>query len=217
MKDHKEEIRLLSHDFSLMSLDEAQVNTDPFKQFEKWFEEAIDANPTTANAMTLCTVTREGVPSARIVLLRNFSCDGFVFYTNYTSQKGKEMLDSPDVCLNFFWPELERQVRINGSVVKQSAAESDRYFESRPTGSKLGAWASPQSTEVENRGELEKRYNEQELKFENGNIPRPPHWGGYVVIPYYFEFWQGRPSRFHDRITYSLRENKEWKIKRIAP
>jgi len=216
MKSHKEQIRKLSYDFSLSRLNEEDLHKDPFAQFESWFNEAVISEAGSSNAMTLCTVSKDGMPSARILLLRDFCEKGFTFYTNYASQKARELHGNSRACLLFFWPKLERQVRINGSVHKQSEAGSNEYFAIRPRPSKLGAWASPQSQEVSGRKELDELHAEYEIKFKEKDIPRPPHWGGYILKPVYFEYWQGRPGRFHDRLTYRLKENN-WMIKRIAP
>ncbi len=188
----------------------------PLKQFSAWFEEAQKAEVLEPNAMSLSTVSPSGKPSSRIVLLKGISESRLKFFTNYRSQKAKHLELNPWVCLNFFWPELERQVRIEGKVEKTSAEESDAYFNSRPEGSKLGAWASPQSDIIENREVMEESHRRLELEFKEKGIPRPPHWGGFHVIPERVEFWQGRASRLHDRFVYFL-ENGSWKIERLAP
>ena len=216
MKDLRLYINSLRHDFAKQTLDEKDVNTDPVLQFEKWFKEAVDAHVNEPNAMTVSTATKEGKPSARILLLRNFNEDGFVFYTNYTSRKGSEIAENPHGALLFFWPELERQVRIEGILQKQTAAESDLYFNTRPRGSKLGAWTSEQSKIVASREVLDTEYQKLSEKYLGQEIPRPPYWGGFLLKPISIEFWQGRPSRLHDRILYTL-ENKNWKIERLAP
>jgi len=216
MEDLRLYINTLRHDFSKQTLDEKNVSINPILQFEKWFKEAVDAHVNEPNAMTVCTATKEGKPSARILLLRNFNEDGFVYYTNYASRKGTEINTNPNCALLFFWPELERQVRIEGSVQKQSAEESDLYFNTRPRGSKLGAWTSEQSRVIANRDVLNEEYEKISKKYPDENVPRPPHWGGYLLNPTSIEFWQGRPSRLHDRILYVL-ENNNWKIERLAP
>jgi pyridoxamine 5'-phosphate oxidase len=202
-------------DYKLKSLNEEDVAVNPFEQFSFWWKEAISSKIDEVNAMTLSTATNAGKPHARIVLLKGFDEKGFVFFTNYNSHKGNELNENPFAALTFFWKELERQVRIEGTVTKVSAEESDEYFNSRPEGSKLGAWISEQSTVIENRHILEQR--EEQFKQQFGdNIPRPKHWGGYAVKPTLFEFWQGRSNRLHDRIQYIL-ENTNWKIQRLAP
>ncbi len=216
MEDLKNYINTLRHDFSKQTLDESDVNKNPFLQFEKWFKEAVDSKVNEPNAMTVATVSQAGQPSARIVLLRNFNEKGFVFYTNYTSRKGENIADNPKAALLFFWPELERQVRIEGILTKQTAEESDRYFNSRPRTSKLGAWTSEQSKVIAGREILDQEYKKLSEKYPGEEVPRPDYWGGYVLSPYTMEFWQGRPSRLHDRILYTL-ENNNWKINRLAP
>ncbi len=188
----------------------------PLKQFSAWFKEAQNAQVLEPNAMTLSTVSPLGRPSSRIVLLKGISESRLKFYTNYKSQKAKDLEKNPWVSINFFWPELERQVRIEGKVEKTTAEESDEYFNSRPEGSKLGAWASPQSEIIDNREIMEESHRTLELEFKGKSIPRPPHWGGYNVIPERVEFWQGRASRLHDRFVYLLVDGK-WKIERLAP
>lgn len=216
MEDLRNYINTLRHDFSKEKLDENDVNKKPVVQFQSWFKEAIDAKVNEPNAMTLCTATKDGKPSARIVLLRNYDVNGFVFYTNYASRKGVEIMNNPHAALLFFWPELERQVRIEGILTKQTAEESDLYFRSRPRASKLGAWTSEQSKVIESRNVLDMEYEKLSLKYPDENIPRPDHWGGFVLKPESFEFWQGRDSRLHDRILFTQKEN-DWKIERLAP
>ena len=203
-------------DYKLQTLLETEVADDPIVQFDKWWDDAIKSQLDEVNAMTLATADANAVPTARIVLLKGYDKNGFVFFTNYQSNKGNQMAQNPHVCLIFFWAALERQVRINGTVEKISAAESDAYFLSRPAGSRIGAWASPQSTVIAKREVIEDRSKQFEEQFSDGNIPRPPHWGGYIVKPGQIEFWQGRPSRLHDRIQYSL-HNGNWSIERLAP
>lgn len=216
MEDLRLYINTLRHDFAKQSLDEKDVNQDAVLQFEKWFKEAVDSKVLEPNTMTLATATAEGKPSARIVLLRNFNENGFVFYTNYVSRKGNEILENPNCALLFFWPELERQVRIEGVLSKQTSEESDMYFNSRPRTSKLGAWTSAQSKVIESRKVLDEEYEKLSVKYPDEQVPRPPHWGGYILKPSVIEFWQGRPSRLHDRILYT-QENNAWKIERLAP
>ena len=203
-------------DYKLQSLLETDISTDPFTQFGNWWNEAVKSDIEEVNAMTLATSTISGTPSARIVLLKAYTNEGFKFFTNYQSHKAKEMEQNPRVALVFFWKELERQIRIEGTVEKVSATESDEYFESRPIKSKIGAWASPQSRAVVNRGWIEESFEEFSNKFPEDAVPRPPHWGGYIVKPSLFEFWQGRRSRLHDRIQYK-KEEDGWKIERLAP
>jgi pyridoxamine 5'-phosphate oxidase len=198
------------------SLTEGDVELDPFLQFTRWWKEAVGSDITEVNAMTLATCNRKGIPSARTVLLKDYDKDGFVFFTNYQSRKARDIDENPHATLLFFWKELERQVRIEGRIEKVDAAESDQYFHSRPEGSRIGAWASPQSTVVGSRHEIEDKVRQIKAKFGTEPIPRPPHWGGYRVIPVHIEFWQGRPSRLHDRILYSL-EAGSWIIQRLAP
>jgi pyridoxamine 5'-phosphate oxidase len=206
----------LRTDYKLRSLNESDVSADPIAQFTNWWDEAVNSKIDEVNAMTLATVNNEGRPSARIVLLKGFDEKGFVFFTNYQSKKGKELEDNPHAALVFFWKELERQVRIEGGIEKISEADSDAYYQSRPAGSRIGAWASPQSEVVDGRETLENNFKALEKKFENASIPRPGHWGGYILRPSMIEFWQGRSSRLHDRIQYSLKE-KGWVIERLAP
>jgi len=203
-------------EYSARSLKASEVDANPIDQFLTWFDMALNAEIMEPNAMTLSTI--EGnKPTSRIVLLKGVENEQFVFYTNYNSSKGKQMALSPYVALNFFWPELERQVRIEGIVKKVDADTSDAYFRSRPRGSQIGAWVSPQSESIESREILEERLKEIELKFKDKEVERPPHWGGYTVEPTIMEFWQGRPSRLHDRIQYTLSDTKRWKIERLAP
>lgn len=216
MEDLRNYINTLRHDFSKESLDEKDVDHNPVKQFSKWFKEAVDAKVNEPNAMSLSTVSSDAKPSARIVLLRNFDEKGFVFYTNYTSRKGEEIAGNPNAALLFFWPELERQVRIEGMLSKQSSQESDLYFNSRPRESKLGAWTSAQSKVISSRKVLDEEYEKLSKQYPEENIPRPANWGGYALKPHTIEFWQGRPSRLHDRILYTM-ENGTWKTERLAP
>jgi pyridoxamine 5'-phosphate oxidase len=211
------DIAAIRKTYSQKTLSENDIDANPFKQFDKWWQEALASDIDEVNAMTLATASADGVPSARIVLLKGFSEDGFTFYTNYNSYKGKQLLENPKACLVFFWKELERQIRITGIVQKTSDKDSEEYFQSRPFESRVGATVSPQSTAIENREWLEKRYTDLQKKLNGNIIERPSHWGGYIVKPVIIEFWQGRPSRLHDRIEYSLQENGEWIIQRLAP
>jgi len=201
----------------LQTLLETAVEADPYTQFGKWWQDAINSEIEEVNAFTLATATLEGKPSARIVLLKGYDENGFVFYTNYTSNKGNEMAHNPQVCMVFFWKELERQVKIVGTVEKVSGEESDAYFSSRPPGSRIGAWASSQSTVIESRVVIEENVVKYTKQFDNIAIPRPRHWGGYRVTPSLLEFWQGRSNRLHDRLQYTLQEEDGWKIERLAP
>ncbi|MGZ8558535.1 MAG: pyridoxamine 5'-phosphate oxidase [Chitinophagaceae bacterium] len=203
--------------YSKKILSEQFVDKNPIRQFNIWWNEAILSGIDEVNAMTLATASADGIPSARIVLLKGFSENGFVFFTNYNSFKGKQLLENPKACLVFFWKEVERQVRITGIVQKISEQESDEYFHLRPIASQIGASISPQSTIIENREWLENKYNEFEKQNSSDTIQRPFHWGGYLVQPVIIEFWQGRRSRLHDRIEYSLQENGHWKLVRLAP
>jgi pyridoxamine 5'-phosphate oxidase len=197
------------------SLNEADVSADPYTQFQRWFDEALRAELPMVNAMTLATVGADGAPSARIVLLKGIDHNGFVFYTNYMSRKGRELAGNPRAALVFHWTDLEREVRIDGCVEKVTAAESDEYFASRPLGSRHAAIASPQSEVVASRAVLEARFNAAAA--DHGEAaPRPTHWGGYRVLPTSIEFWQGRPSRLHDRLLYT-RQDDRWTIVRLAP
>ncbi len=196
-------------------LSEAGAHADPFAQFERWFQDALAANLPLANAMTLATVSAEGKPDARVVLLKGVEGGGFVFYTNYHSRKGRQLAARPDACLVFLWTQLERQVRVEGQVEKVSATESDTYFSGRPAGARLSARASAQSEVVSGREVLETAVKAEKAK-HGENPPRPAHWGGYRVIPVRIEFWQGRENRLHDRLLYN-RANGAWKIERLAP
>jgi len=204
-------------DYQLQSLTESEVKHHPVDQFTDWWDAAIRASIDEVNAMTLATASPDGIPAARIVLLKGYDKNGFVFFTNYESFKGRQLAENPRACLVFFWKELERQVRITGLVEKTSAEESDAYFHSRPESSRIGAWASPQSQVIESRAQLVDRENTLASQFKNKPIGRPLHWGGYRVKPGTMEFWQGRPSRLHDRIQYSLQDDGSWLIERLAP
>jgi pyridoxamine 5'-phosphate oxidase len=203
-------------EYKLQTLSEDEVAADPFLQFDRWWQQALISNIDEVNAMTLATVNGDGNPSARIVLLKGVDEKGFVFFTNYNSHKGHDLGENPKAALVFFWKELERQVRVEGIVSKISEAESDAYFISRPEGSKIGAWASPQSSVIPSREVIEKNVAELQQQFAGRKIERPSHWGGYIVKPSLVEFWQGRQSRLHDRIQYTT-VNGEWKIGRLAP
>ncbi|GAB4128398.1 MAG: pyridoxamine 5'-phosphate oxidase [Raineya sp.] len=204
----------LRKEYKLHSLDEEKVALTPIEQFRTWFNEALQADIVEPNAMFLAT-TRQGQPSGRIVLLKDIEENGFVFYTNYRSRKAEEIAENERVSLTFFWAELERQVRIEGTAKKISEEKSRHYFLSRPRNSQIGAWASPQSKKISKK-ELEELFAKYEKEFSQKAMQKPPHWGGYVVEPHYIEFWQGRPSRMHDRICYRL-EKQDWLIERIAP
>ena len=207
----------LRKEYSSETLLEKDVTPHPIQQFKKWWEQVIASEISEPNAMTLATSSTDGLPSARIVLLKDFDEEGFVFYTNYKSYKGLQLEENPKACLVFHWKELERQVRIMGLVNKLDAEQSDEYYFSRPIGSRIGAWASPQSQPIKNREWLEQEFEKRKNDFANKEVPRPPHWGGYIVKPVIIEFWQGRFSRLHDRIQYSLEKGSGWKIERLAP
>lgn len=194
------------------------VEADPYIQFDKWFEEMMTLGSEEVNCMTLATASTTGRPGARIVLLKGIEDGQFVFYTNYQSAKGREIEQNPHVCLNFYWPELSRQVRIDGIAERVSEAAATTYFQSRPRGAQVGAWASPQSAPIANRQVLEERAHEMEEKFKGQEVlPKPKQWGGYGVKPVAFEFWQGRPDRLHDRICYLLDGDNQWNIQRLSP
>jgi pyridoxamine 5'-phosphate oxidase len=212
-----EEISQIRKDYSMHSLNEDNVDDSPIIQFEKWWKDAADSAILEMNAMTVATTGSDGMPDARIVLLKAVDEKGFVFFTNYNSAKSKQLEHNGNCCLLFFWKELERQVRIIGVAEKISAEESIEYFNSRPEGSKLGAWASPQSMIVAGKAMLKETYQYYAERFKHGEIPKPPHWGGYRVKPIRIEFWQGRPSRMHDRILYTSLQEGNWKIERLAP
>jgi pyridoxamine 5'-phosphate oxidase len=207
----------LRRDYTLHGLHEAEVDANPFQQFQVWFDQAVAATLPEPNAMTLATATPEGIPSARVVLLKGFDTRGFVFYTNYHSRKGQELAQNPQAALVFWWAELERQVRIEGHIEKVSDQETETYFHSRPIGSQLGAWASHQSQVIGSRDELERRLDELKTQYESQVIPRPPHWGGYRLSPRAIEFWQGRPSRLHDRLIYKRLDDTRWTLERLSP
>lgn len=204
--------------YARQALTEDAVSLKPVEQFKVWLEEAIQAEATEPTAMVLATVSADGKPSARVVLLKDVSSDGFMFFTNYDSRKGRELAQHPFAALTFFWPALERQVRVEGKVVKAAPDVSEHYFHSRPKGSQIGAWASPQSSEIESRKQLKEADKELTERFKDtAVIPRPAHWGGYQLQPERLEFWQGRPNRLHDRIIYERQQGMSWKTKRLAP
>jgi pyridoxamine 5'-phosphate oxidase len=211
------DIAAMRQNYKRRAFSDADADADPFAQFENWFREAVAADLHEPNAMTLATATRDGRPSARIVLLKGLDGRGFVFFTNYESRKGRQLADNPQAALLFFWPDLERQVRIEGSIEKIPEAASRAYFQSRPKGSQIGAWASPQSKVLEGRALLEKAVEALTAQYENAEtLPLPPFWGGYRLLPDLFEFWQGRESRLHDRIQYTP-DGANWKKERLAP
>ena len=197
---------------------EANCPENPIELFQEWFLNADQTDTVDeSNAMTLSTIGTDGFPKSRVVLMKKFTWEGFIFYTNYSSEKGKAMASNKNVCLSFFWPSLEQQIIIKGKAEKIAENLSDGYFESRPDGSKLGAWASNQSSVVSSREELDQNLKSFENKYKNQEIPRPNHWGGFIVKPESIEFWQGRPNRMHDRIRYTLQKNFNWKMERLAP
>lgn len=209
------DISAIRKDYSSKTLDIKEINPNPIEQFRLWFEEAVSAEVLEVNAMTVSTIGLDGFPNARILLLKGLDT-GFLFFTNYQSEKGKELEKNNSASLTFFWPELERQVRIRGIVEKVSEEESDIYFLSRPKGSQLGAWVSPQSQQIHSRDSLNIRQLELEREFADKKMMRPPHWGGYRLIPTTIEFWQGRPSRLHDRVKFEIKEGK-WDLALLAP
>ncbi|MEP6926343.1 MAG: pyridoxamine 5'-phosphate oxidase [Ginsengibacter sp.] len=211
------DLESIRKDYRMQSLLEKDVDANPIKQFEIWWHQALESGIDEPNAMTLATSNSFGKPSARIVLLKAIRNNGFVFFSNYHSHKGKQIDENPFVSLVFFWKELERQVRIEGEIKKTSEQESDAYFSKRPQESRIGAWSSPQSEVIKSRDILEKNFYDYRNRFESENIPRPPHWGGYIVNPMLIEFWQGRPGRLHDRLQYTISDKTSWKIERLAP
>ena len=203
-------------EYKLKSLSEGEVDINAFSQFTSWWNDALESNIDEVNAMTLATASKEGIPSARIVLLKGYDEKGFVFFTNYNSQKGKDIAENNHATILFFWKELERQVNIKGTIEKVSEKDSDEYFYIRPSASRIGAWSSPQSSVISSRDILEQ--NEVKFREQFGDdAPRPPHWGGYILKPQSIEFWQGRASRLHDRLLYTLQTDGSWKIERLAP
>lgn len=215
MPIERKDLASLRRDYSLRELSESSVAADPFVQFSNWFDEYVKSDPLEPNAMTLATVGGTGRPAARIVLLKGFDTSGFVFFTNYESRKARDLAEEPFAALLFFWPELERQVRIEGKVEKVSPSESEAYFLSRPLESRIGAWASRQSSPITGREELEEKIAELRVRFGE-EVPCPPFWGGYRIEPDQFEFWQGRPSRLHDRIVYT-KGTTGWNLSRLSP
>lgn len=216
MSDLNKHIQQIRIDYSKAQLNESSVEKYPIKQFEKWMHEAIKSEVPEVNAMTLATTGKDFKPTLRIVLLKEFTEKGFTFFTNYHSKKGNDMAQNPHVAVNFFWIEMQRQVRIEGVIEKISEKDSEEYFKTRPRESKLGAWVSEQSTVIKNRTVLEDKFAELNKKYPDNNVPRPPYWGGYLLKPNYIEFWQGRMSRLHDRIVYK-QEGNNWIIQRLAP
>ena len=209
-----EEVR---KDYQRFNLREEDLDADPIRQFHVWFDQALLSEVAEVNAMALATATPDGRPSVRIVLLRGVDDRGFAFFTNYESRKARELESNPFASMVFFWHELERQVRIEGRVERVAAEDSDRYFHGRPAGSRIGAWASPQSQVISGRDELEAQFRELEKRYPDGSIPRPPNWGGYRLVPDAIEFWQGRPNRLHDRLRYTRQPQGVWLVERLAP
>lgn len=212
-----EKLETLRREYSRQVITKENVKPDPFDQFSIWFNEALDSDVTDANAMTLSTSDSSGQPSSRIVLLKGFDEGGFRFYTNYKSKKAQDLKQNSRAALSFFWPALERQICIRGKVKMMNREDSAAYFETRPRESQLGAWASSQSSEIEDRKELEKNFEEVRQKFEQKKVPIPDFWGGFILWPTYIEFWQGRPRRLHDRILYTREEEGGWQISRLSP
>jgi pyridoxamine 5'-phosphate oxidase len=211
------ELADLRKEYTRASLDISSTHKNPVAQFEQWFKEAMDAKVLEPNAMNLATISETGRPTSRIVLLKGIEREQFLFYTNYQSQKGKELEANPECALNFFWPELERQVRIEGIAQRVDDQRSEEYFQSRPRGSQVGAWASPQSAIIKDRQLIEERVKEIEKRFEGETVlPKPKQWGGFAVEPFEIEFWQGRASRLHDRLVYT-KVDDQWTVNRLAP
>ena len=206
----------LRRNYSLQRLDESTVEVNPFQQFSKWMEEALKSDLLDPTGMALGTANKDGIPAVRMVLLKGFNENGFVFFTNYESHKGSDLINNPNASILFFWKELERQIRITGTIEKTSRQESEEYFHTRPLESQLSAWASRQSSPISSRKFLENEFEELKLKYEHKQIPLPPFWGGFRLIPNYFEFWQGRENRLHDRISYRIK-NDFWEIVRLSP
>jgi len=214
--NNEKHLKEIQKSYSLQPLNEESVDKNPFAQFRRWFEEAVNSGIPEANAMTLATANKAGISSARTVLLKGYDERGFIFYTNYGSAKGRDLEENPNASLVFLWKELARQIRITGRVEKTTVKESGAYFRSRPRGHQIGAWVSKQSETIPNREHLEKEFSRLIIEFEGKDIPLPPNWGGYRIIPTEFEFWQGRDSRLHDRICYTLTNNL-WSISRKSP
>ncbi len=212
----KQAVAMLRREYDGKPFTEENVHADPIQQFTEWFDVAVDKIHHDPNAMILATTSANGQPTTRTVLLKGFDENGFVFYTNYNSRKSKQISSNSNVSLTFYWPDLMRQIHIEGKAEKVSAEQSDRYFKTRPDSSKLSAWTSDQSSPISSREELENRLKEMEEKFDKGEIPRPPHWGGFIVIPDQMEFWQGRLNRLHDRIRYK-KVKEAWMIERLSP
>ncbi len=210
------DISSLRRNYSLQRLDESTVEVNPFQQFSKWMEEALKSDLLDPTGMALGTANKDGIPAVRMVLLKGFDENGFVFFTNYESHKGSDLINNPNASILFFWKELERQIRITGTIEKISRQESEEYFHTRPLESQLSAWASRQSSPISSRKFLENEFEELKLKYEHKQIPLPPFWGGFRLIPNYFEFWQGRENRLHDRISYRIK-NDFWEIVRLSP
>ncbi|MFC2126614.1 pyridoxamine 5'-phosphate oxidase [Bacteroidota bacterium] len=211
------DIATIRNEYSKRSVTKDNLADDPVDQFKVWMDEAVQAEVYEPTAMTLATADQKNQPSTRVVLLKGIVDGKIYFYTNYNSRKGNDILENPKVAITFFWAEIERQVNINGIAEKVSEQESDAYFDSRPYSSRVGAWASPQSSVITNRAFIMKEFLKYSTKFAGRKVPRPPHWGGYAVIPDLFIFWQGRPSRLHDRIRYTRQENNDWYKERLAP
>lgn len=207
----------LRQEYTQMGLSREEIAPDPLQQFELWFQQACSANLPDPNAMNLATASASGAPSLRTVLLKYFDSDGFVFFTNYESRKAAQIAENPEVALLFLWIALERQIIIEGTAAKISAAESLKYFAIRPRGNQIGAWCSQQSTVISSRKLLEMQFEEMKQRFQQGEVPLPSFWGGYRVVPHRFEFWQGRPNRLHDRFLYELQSDGTWAIRRLAP
>lgn len=217
MKHVRDKIGILRREYAGRLLDEQTVDKNPLKQFAAWMHEALEAKADDPHAMILATADKHGKPSLRTVLLRDFNEKGFVFFTNYNSRKGKEISENPQGSVLFYWPALQRQVRVEGVLEKINPADSETYFKSRPAASQVSAWVSPQSAEIENKTFLDEQFNEFAQKFKNKPVPYPAFWGGFCLRPQVYEFWQGQVSRLHDRVQYALREDGTWKIARLAP